>query len=190
MVSFGFSVGRPVYGIFLPAGAVVFAGEDPDGEGVPVVSVAVDGGADVVGAAAEGLVCSEAAASGVHVTAVGVVVVVVVVGAAVVVVVVVVVLDATAGSHTSSVCVGISLLADSLGCAKLAATGVDTKNSAVIETASALAILRLRVVIVVVLKDLVPLIACAVAQHCLLRTHLSSSDRDTLGNLERFLCRC
>lgn len=171
------------------AGGVVCAGEDPDGEEFPVVSVAVDGGVDVAGAATDGLVCSEAVAFGAHVTAVGVVVVVVVVGAATVVVVVVV-LDATAGSHTSSVCEGISLLAGSLGCAKLAATGVDTKNIAVIETASARAIVRLRVVIVVALKDLVPLIACAVAQHCLLRTYLSSSDRDTAGKLERFLCRC
>ncbi|MFF1946956.1 hypothetical protein ACFVWF_32990 [Rhodococcus qingshengii] len=186
MVSFGFSVGKPVYGIFLPTGAVVCAGEDADEEGVPVVAVVVDGNAEVEGAAADGLVCSEPVASGAHVTAVGVVWVVVV-GAAVVVVVVV--LDATAGSHTSSGCEGISLLVGSLGCAKLAVTGVVTKNSAVIENVRARAIVRLRVVSVVALKDLVPLIACVVAQHCLLRTHLSSSDRDTAGKLERFLCR-
>ncbi|MFC1471199.1 hypothetical protein [Rhodococcus qingshengii] len=141
MVAFGFSVGSPVYGIFFPTGASC---------GAEVVTVSEEG-ADVVVAgalvAAGACVGAEVAGgdgsslpAGAHGTdvAVGAVVLVGVVVAAVVVVVV----DVT-GSHESA-CAGEVFSGELPGWAMLAATGVVTRNSAVVEIARARVIDLLR----------------------------------------------
>ncbi|WP_158171094.1 hypothetical protein [Rhodococcus sp. JT-3] len=135
MVAFGFSVGSPVYGIFFPAG-VSCEVEAVSEEGVDVVvaGALVAAGVSCAGAEAAGGAGLLSLPAGAHGTDVAVGAVVLV-GVAVAVVVVVVVVEVI-GSHESA-CAGEPFPGESPGWARLAATGVVTRNSAVVEIARA-----------------------------------------------------
>lgn len=135
MVAFGFSVGSPVYGIFFPGGAscgpedvvaVSEEGTDVAVAGALVAACVFSAGADDAGGAGLSL------PAGIHGTDVEVGAIVLV---GVVVADVVVVAEVT-GSHESD-CAGETLPGESPGWARLAATGVVTRNSAVVEIARA-----------------------------------------------------
>ncbi|MFF1555505.1 hypothetical protein ACFVX3_31245 [Rhodococcus erythropolis] len=147
-------MGKPVYGIFCPVGADTSDDDGVDDEEVEVgatagVVVAEDFSAcvDVV----EVLVGREASGwAGLHGTELAGVVALagVVVDAAVVV-------DVT-GSHDSADWAAV--VGESAGCARVAVTGVVTRNNAVTETASALLVFRLRVKCGADFKVIVPFI--------------------------------